>query len=836
MELKDYQTKALDELQRYLEALHDERQKRDTIAAVAATTGIAIPYAWDQEAWKRIRGDRPYHTRSSGAGHAVPNICLKVPTGGGKTVMAVAAIDLINQTFRKQQTGLVLWVVPTAAIYRQTLHALRDRAHPYRQMLDLATGDRVQVLEKDSRFNHGDTANTLSILLLMLPSANRENKDTLRLFKDQGGFDQFFPPEDSWQEHAALLEQVPNLDSFDSTTLSGQRQIKTSLGNALRTLAPLIVVDEGHKAYSPNAQATLYGFNPCFVLELSATPQPQSNNLVEISGRALHREGMIKLDINMDMKAGIDWHDVLSAAVEQRDTLEQAAVRFGQNGGDYIRPICLVQVQRTGAKQRRPDIIHAEDAREFLIQGRGIPPEQIAVKSAERDDLGDTDLLAENCPVRYIITRQALQEGWDCSFAYVLAVLANSEAATSLTQLVGRVLRQPYGRKTKILELDECYVICAREGTQRAIEAVHAGLKQEGLSDLSGRINIVGDSSAATRMVDVGMRPEFRQYAGRVYLPCFVMADANGLWREIHYEVDILSRIDWEAFDLAVFDTLELNPEQQQDTRTKIGIDRTLDPISAISVGTGPIDTTLLTRQLIDVIPNPWVAFEYVNGALERLRRRFAEERIRRDLGFVLLELKKTLSDQRIEQAKTIFYNLIATNMLRFYLIAGYANGALPERIRAHADVRHLTHTNNAPLQRSLFDYVPEDDFNGLERSVALYLDQQKWVLAWYRNAVKLGYSIQGWQKSPVYPDFVALQDPPRNIFVLETKGNHLDNPDTAYKQALFDLCNSKSEPYEWDAIQEEFPNHNVHFQVVFEDEWERVLNAMFQPEQVDTA
>ena len=129
--------------------------------------------------------------------------------------------------------------------------------------------------------------------------------------------------------------------------------------------------------------------------------------------------------------------------------------------------------------------------------------------------------------------------------------------------------------------------------------------------------------------------------------------------------------------------------------------------------------------------------------------------------------------------------------------------------------------------------------FRTHERAVGLYLDQQYWVLAWYRNMVRSGYYVQGWQEHRVYSDFVVLgRDAPdqmdveriSKVYVLETKGLHLKNEDTDYKKELFRLCNELSSPKPWNAIEQEFGEHSVQFQVVYEDEWERVLNAMLQP------
>ena len=161
------------------------------------------------------------------------------------------------------------------------------------------------------------------VLMLMLPSANRQNKETLKVFKDAGGFTDFFPAEDNYPAQEALLKHIPNLDCFgDKARLFGT-QIKTSLGNTLKVLKPLVIIDEGHKAYGDNARNTIRNFNPSFVLELSATPPPGSNELVKITGRELHEEEMIKLDIHLTNKTSLDWKDTMLASLEKRNELEK---------------------------------------------------------------------------------------------------------------------------------------------------------------------------------------------------------------------------------------------------------------------------------------------------------------------------------------------------------------------------------------------------------------------------------------------------------------------------------------------------------------------------------
>jgi len=186
------------------------------------------------------------------------------------------------------------------------------------------------------------------------------------MFRDNGGFQEFFPMEDDLKRHKEMLEKIPNLDTFESESSFWGRQIKTSLGNTLRLLNPTIILDEGHKAYSETAQDTLRGFNPSLILELSATPTEASNTLIDIKGIELSREEMIKLDLHIINKASPDWKDTLLESIKKRNFLEKRATEYEANSGVYIRPICLIQVERTGKEQQGGKFIHSEDVREYL--------------------------------------------------------------------------------------------------------------------------------------------------------------------------------------------------------------------------------------------------------------------------------------------------------------------------------------------------------------------------------------------------------------------------------------------------------------------------------------
>ncbi len=381
---------------------------------------------------------------------------------------------------------------------------------------------------------------------------------------------------------------------------------------------------EGHKAYSEQAQSTLRNLNPCMVVELSATPPKEANKLVVISGDELHKEEMIRLDLHVVNKSSTNWRDTMRAAMARRDDLEEKAREYEANTNVYIRPICLVQVERTGKEQRDGRKIHAEDVREYLI-GQGVAKDWIAVKSAEIDEIKDFEdvggLLARVCPIRYIITKQALQEGWDCSFAYVLTILTNPHSKTAMTQLVGRILRQPFARRTHVSALDESYAYCFQR--KDLLDEIRKGFKREGLEEMQGRIVKDMEDLGTAELRDVSPRRKFRNAAANMVLPAFVIRDGKD-WRLVSYEADILSRVRWQEADVSPLFKLELNPEEKRDVEMRAGLKEDLSRFARrateeLKGGTVKFDFAYAAAHLLDVVPNPWIGYEFVDRVFDKL-------------------------------------------------------------------------------------------------------------------------------------------------------------------------------------------------------------------------
>lgn len=834
-----YQAKALAALEAWLEPLAEERTKADQVAAVIAANpglGIVLP-DFPTKAWERLAADkgvpggRPYSTRRSGDGQPVPNVTLKVPTGGGKTYLACAALSRIFGRYVGANTGMVLWIVPNEAIYTQTLKALRDREHAYRQMLDRASANRTIILEKGDPLDHRDWQANLCIMVLMLQSSNRENQDSLRLFRDRGDVHGFVPADGEQGAHADLLAAVSNLSIYDlGDGVAGWPMVKASMGNAMRIVRPVVVMDEGQRAVSDLAFATLYGFNPSLVLELSATPKDvaarpatakrpaigarPANILCEISGRELESEGMIKMPMNVAPLPVGEWQTTLRAAWDRLTDLERVAREYEGDGGRYIRPILLVQVERTGAEQADAGFIHANDARDWLKAVAGLEDDEIAFKTAERNDLDkpeNRDLLSRKSPVRAILTKAALAEGWDCPFAYVLCALAANGNESAMTQLVGRILRQPYAAKTEyrtadgMTPLDECYVFAHRTDTAATVAAIKRGLENDGLGDLARDVHLADPGGATAGIARAIPRREvFRSL--RIALPRVLTVEPGGVTRDLDAETDLFPLIDWTAFDVAATAARlpkDARAPDSQFVRLRAGDHGVETDTAAAIFSETSFDAAYAVRSIADLVPNVFTAWSIVDALVTALRGHgWSDTLIGRLSAFVISELRTDLTAERETQAAGLFADALDAATIRFGLRGGDGDWIAPLETwtTLPIDAPQLGASNGGPLERSLFLPIYAAELNDAERKFAVSLDRDVAVKWWHRNGTTpRSYALRGWRRGNVYPDFLfaALREGGRDrIVAIETKGEQLaGNLDTEYKRALLSLLSEKFDP-----------------------------------------
>lgn len=810
--LKEYQTNAKDALERYFQVLESEQEKVKKIPKeVLKEWQNEINFA--EKTWHTLfpEGDNnhDYKSKRTGHGKPCPNLCLKIPTGGGKTLLATYAIELYLEYLKQSKTGFVLWVVPSEQIYSQTLSALKNRAHPYRERLDAISGNRVKVITKQERFTPNDIEENLVVLVMMLQSFSRDKikKDDLKFFQDNGKFEEFFPLESDQIKQAALINEFPNLDKESSENSLFGIKVKTSFGNVVKILEPLIILDEGHKAKSELAASAIVECNPSCVCELTATPTDQANVLFSVAGRELEKEEMIKLDLNLIEKDTVEWKSLVNYSIDHLNQLQEQAEKHKEATGIYIRPINLIQVEATGKDQRKDGNIHADGVKEHLIDTGLVREDEIAVKTSSKNDIEGKDLLSNQCPIRFIITKQALQEGWDCPFAYSLTILGGSKSKTALTQLVGRVLRQPYARKTKIKELDESYVFCLRDSSKDLVKAIRTGFEYDGMGDLTQRISSLSgkvDPELGERKKQT-LRENFKKSLEDFALPTFVVKDKNSKdgTRVLDPALDIFPEIDFNKVNLSKLKEIHINPENQSiEKNVAIGFTRELaeDMEEYLEIQEKRLKSVVHTqvrksfwvRNILEHVPNPWVGEEIVSNALKLLKEKFSHEEIERNQIFLLDELIKILggtgqNEGEINRlAREIFMKKIENDSIRF--VAKFGLDVLQPDFFFEKEIR-----KRLSVSKNLFEPVIGEDLNNLEDKALWRMEDSGKTFWWYRNKAKKDFYLIAWKRNRFYPDFILTvakdKETFKKIWLVETKGGHLlGNADTNYKQNLTKL------------------------------------------------
>lgn len=446
MELKQYQRDVLKEVGRFARTY---AMTRDAATAYGVFMN-AIGLTPGQGGIERYRDDL------SGA----PKVCVKVPTGGGKSFIGASAVRVLTEAL-PSRANVVVWLVPRREILSQTLRNMRNPEHFLRMALDRDFGGRVEVLDKEDglrgrSFNASTVGDQLTLFVLSYDSF--KNKDGRRAYAENSALAGLT----AYQRDAGTAVDVEGADD-------------TALITALAGTNPIVIVDESHHAKSKLSLDMLRNLNPRFVLELTATPAKGANVIAQATARQLKREEMVKLPVVVYRRP--DKRTTVSDAVMLQRRLEAIAIEDEKRSGRYIRPIVLFQAERRGTE----DAETYQKLKDKLIEG-GIPSEQIAVRTGDVDEIGDADLMSRECPIRFIITVEALAEGWDCPFAYVLATVANKSSQVSVEQIVGRVLRQPHATRAGARSLNIAYVLTASADFDATLTQVVDGLNGVGFS------------------------------------------------------------------------------------------------------------------------------------------------------------------------------------------------------------------------------------------------------------------------------------------------------------------------------------------------------------------
>ncbi|MEG6550426.1 DEAD/DEAH box helicase family protein [Desulfocurvibacter africanus] len=449
LRLKPYQQRTLEALKTYLQDARlcgdPKKAFKDFVAACVTDPG-----------------NQSYRHRY-GLDH-VPYVCLRLPTGGGKTFLASHAVPIAASAYMEKDFPVVLWLVPTNAIRLQTIEALKQPSHAYREAIDNAFNGQVAVFDisEVEQIRPKDLLERVCIIVGTLATLRVSNTDGRRIYAHNENFEPHF---------TKLPNTAPGLEKDE------QGQIKFSFVNVLHQLQPLIIMDEAHKAKTDLTGEVMHRLNPACIIEFTATPI-ESNILYRVTASELKAEEMIKLPIILTEHG--DWQKALTATVLTRNALTKAAT----SDPDYIRPIVLIQAEN------RAGTATVAEIKKHLIENEKVAENEIAIATGDQRELDGINLFDRTCPIHYVITIEALKEGWDCPFAYVFCSVANIRSNVAVEQFLGRVLRMPYAKRRGNEDLNKAYAHVISPSFAYAAEELERRLTGMGFQDEEARENV----------------------------------------------------------------------------------------------------------------------------------------------------------------------------------------------------------------------------------------------------------------------------------------------------------------------------------------------------------
>jgi len=458
MQLKHYQNNTLDVVNAYFSAL-DTKTPEEAYKAITESSLDMMTRLGSQRGYAKAALD-------------TPTVAIKVPTGGGKTIIAAHAVKLIAEC-QGREYPLVIWFAPSDTIRRQTADALKKPKHPYRQALDEAFKGNVRIFDLDeiSMMTPADIEGNVCVVVATEQAFVKKDKSKYNVYKHS----------ESFEPHFSAIRLAEGMDAQDDNP----SQPKFSFVNLALSRRPIVIVDEAHKMVSELSKETLTRLNPSAVLGLTATPEKGNNTLYSVHAKELFDEQMIKLPIELT-EFRDQWEQAVFAAIAKRQELEKLADReVAQGLGGYLRPLVLFQASKVNGD------VPVTMLKDFLIDKAKILESEIAVVTGEQKELDGIDVTDPKCPIKYIITVQALKEGWDCPSAYVLCSVANIASNTDTIQLLGRVMRQPNAKRRKTPQLNRAYAFVLSKAFGTAAAEFAEGLRKKGFEDAEAMSAIV---------------------------------------------------------------------------------------------------------------------------------------------------------------------------------------------------------------------------------------------------------------------------------------------------------------------------------------------------------
>ena len=436
-----------------------------------------------------------------------------------------------------------------------------------------------------------------------------------------------------------------------------------------------------------------------------------------------------------------------------------------------------------------------ENLKAFLLE-RKIPAEEIAIKTSEKNELDGIDLFSRTCKIRYIITVNALAEGWDCSFAYVLISVANLGSKIAVEQIIGRIIRMPYAKRKADEDFNRSYVFASAQNFNEAANQIISGLETNGYSraDIisSNKKDAVYELEAKKAISDTLEFPIIALEGDRLSFEDLVGADFELAKQDVkfdfqaHYDndgraiIDIKEGNEWTR---GAQKTLKLTYSDKNFTKSELvqWLDRKLkftllNKPDKVAFLDKTVEYQLKKHTISELSVNRYVLANQLNDLIQGILEKYAKER---------------------------FDGLLKKKKLTVKAIDAFSSS--------------ITLKQAVPQEFNKNYYKKTDKLNSEELTFVnrLDLDVLPNIKYWVRNREKIDpFYIQGWRKGKFYPDFVAVTKK-GTIVALEWKGaDRVSNDDTQYKIQIGEI---------WESLGIK----KLHFFLVTTENIEKVLNSL---------
>lgn len=329
-------------------------------------------------------------------------LILEAPTGSGKTIMLISAIE--KYLLSSMLDTVFIWLTPGAGELEE------------------------QSLEKMKKFSPNLSAKRLSDVL----AHGFQSGDTVFI----------------------------NWESVSTNTRAVREREKAGLHERIKEahldmINFIVIVDESHRNRTSIAQSLISDFSPLKQLYVSATPiEEDSDSSHVIDEQVVIDSGLITKAIYLNegvvsSEITSSNHDtyLIDKAEERRLLILNEYNKIKQN----INPLVIIQFPNESDEK-----IH-EVASYLESKGYTYENGKLAIWLADKkENLKDIDKL--NGAQCFLLMKQAISTGWDCPRAKVLIGLREGMGETFKIQTLGRIRRMPDATHYENEILDCCYL------------------------------------------------------------------------------------------------------------------------------------------------------------------------------------------------------------------------------------------------------------------------------------------------------------------------------------------------------------------------------------------